>query len=140
MLENMFAFCVERRNANTTADSGSDSQKKRVSDMPRMRKCYGWITISGHDIFGQLPFKWWPPHLVLEKKRRLLTRDGVYTALVYEYVEEGDNSEALIENSPTFFREARFSHTRSSLARNWKQSVLIDISDIVYPGGFGWVY
>ncbi|EGX87922.1 fatty acid desaturase [Cordyceps militaris CM01] len=44
-----------------------------------------------------------------------------YTALVYEYIEEGENDKEVIEKSLGFFRDAGFSHTYISLACNWKR-------------------
>ncbi|KAM3543663.1 hypothetical protein ARSEF1564_003423 [Beauveria bassiana] len=134
--DNMLAFSDEWRRRGLLDDCAS-SPVEIVTSMPRMRKCYGWIKIKGETLY-QLPLLWRPPHLRIERTSRQIQSDMEYTALVYEYVEEGENDEAAIEESLNFFRAAGFSHTRISLARNWKKSVLIDMSDIIYAGGFGW--
>ncbi|KAM3555348.1 hypothetical protein MY1884_005635 [Beauveria asiatica] len=133
---NMLAFSDEWRRRGLLDDCAS-SPKETITSMPRMRKCYGWTKIKGETLY-QLPLLWRPPHLRIERTSRQIQSDMEYTALVYEYVEEGENDEAAIEESLNFFRAAGFSHTRISLARNWKRSVLIDMSDIIYAGGFGW--
>lgn len=140
-LENMLAFSDEARLQEKLAGEPDPIYElSKMTWMPRTRKCYGCVRLSGARIFNELPSKWWPTCHTLEKKRRQLFRDMNYTALVYEYIEEGDNDRDVVAKSLDFFRDAGFSHTPTSLARNWKQSVLIDMSDIIYPGGFGWHY
>ncbi|ATY60519.1 hypothetical protein A9K55_005862 [Cordyceps militaris] len=133
--ENMLAFSDEWRRKGQP-DCAS-TPLITITSMPRIRKCYGWIKITGDTLY-QLPSLWRPPRLKIEKTSRQMERHMEYTALVYEYVEEGENDAAVIEESLNFFRDAGFSHTRISLARNWKKSVLIDMSDIIFSGGFGW--
>lgn len=61
-----------------------------------------------------------------------------YTALVYEYVEEGANDPAVVRGVAGFLWLAGFSFASSPLARNWKSGMLVDLSDIVQPRGYGW--
>ncbi|OAR05855.1 hypothetical protein LLEC1_06539 [Akanthomyces lecanii] len=139
--ENMLAFSNEARlQEKLDEESGVVSPLSKITCMPRTRQCYGWVKIAGARIFDELPFKWWPSARTLEKKRRQIYREIDYTALVYEYIDEGDNDKEVIDKSLEFFRDAGFSHTFISLACNWKQSVLIDMSDIIHPCGFGWKY
>lgn len=55
---------------------------------------------------------------MLEKKRRQIYREIDYTALIYEYIKEGDNDKEVINKSLNFFRDVGFSHTDISLAYN----------------------
>lgn len=139
--ENMLAFSNKARLEEKLDEKrGVASPLSRITWMPRTRQCYGWVKITGARIFDELPPEWWPSCRTLEKKRRQIYREIDYTALVYEYIDEGDNDKEVIDKSLEFFRDAGFSHTHISLACNWKQSVLIDMSDVIYPGGFGWKY
>ncbi|OAQ97245.1 hypothetical protein LLEC1_07061 [Akanthomyces lecanii] len=102
--ENMLAFSDEWRRKGLPAHCNPD-ELVEVTSMPRVRKCYGWIKIKGETLFRLRP-EWWPPRLKIEKRTRQMERDAEYTALVYEYVEEGENEEAAVEESLKFFREA----------------------------------
>ncbi|KAM3427565.1 hypothetical protein MY4824_009355 [Beauveria thailandica] len=132
--ENMLAFSNEARlEEKLDEERGVASPLSRITWMPRIRQCYGWVKITGARIFDELPPNWWPSCRTLEKKRRQIYREIDYTAIVYEYIDEGDNDKEIIDKSLEFFRDAGFSHTHISLACNWKLSVLIDMSDIIYP-------
>ncbi|KAJ4161591.1 uncharacterized protein LMH87_007622 [Akanthomyces muscarius] len=127
--ENMLAFSDEWRRKGSPCSASTPMTE--ITSMPRIRKCYGWIKIAG-DILYQLPPLWQPPHLKIEKIPRQIERNKEYTALVYEYVEEGENNAEVIQESLNFFRDAGFSHTRISLARNWKKRVYLSVNFI--PG------
>lgn len=67
-----------------------------------------------------------------------MSPDKEYMAIVYEYVEEGENDPDTVQQALDFFWLAGFSGTLSQLPQNWKSSVLIDLSDIVPPCTYGW--
>ena len=108
-----------------------------ISSLPRMRQCYGWMAIQGQ-VFRQLPTSQRPPSQVIGKLHRSFPHNRSYTAIVYEYVEEGENIPAAVEAVTDFLWLAGFSYGSSPLAQNWKSGVLVDLSDIVHPLGFGW--
>lgn len=57
---------------------------------------------------------------------------------LYEYIEEGDNTEDIVRQSLEFFWRTGFSFTISPLWRNWKSGILVDLSDVVQIRGYGW--
>lgn len=133
-LDNLSAFAKENIPANP---SGTCPVFTPLTRMPRFRKCFGWVRLSG-DVFSRLhPRLSAPPEKVDKVERRILP-DQEYLALVYEFIDEGPNDKAVVEDTATFLWLTGFSHTLSPLAKNWKSSVLIDMSDIVYAGGYGW--
>jgi hypothetical protein len=119
------------------AGAGAGPALRPVTTMPRMRKCHGWLALKGDTFRG---FPWWlrPPILKVSKLTRLIQHDREYTAIVYEYVEEGENDADAVQKALDFFRLAGFARTMSLLAKNWKSSVLLDLCDIVSPRSYGW--
>ncbi|KAK5989706.1 hypothetical protein PT974_07962 [Cladobotryum mycophilum] len=111
-------------------------ETKELSQVPRMKKCYGWLNVSG-EMLRALPRSLRPPFIRIEKLIRQLSFEQDYVAIVYEYVEEGENDHAVVQKTLEFLWLTGFTFT-SSLERNWKSGVLVDLSDIVYPRGFGW--
>ncbi|KAF5621355.1 uncharacterized protein FTJAE_11326 [Fusarium tjaetaba] len=116
-LANLDGFSNEGRQMNTLA---LGAHVEEIVTIPRIRKCYGWTTFSGH-VLLELPKELRPPVL----------------RVVYEYVEEGENHPDVVEEADKFFWLAGFSHSSSPAARNWKSGVLVDLSDIVHAGGYG---
>ena len=160
-LANQKAFCDEaRRNqmvpppptaqqALGSAAPGSDSPNdtpaapaaaasRPITAVPRMRKCHGWLKIQSEMLNGI--HSWLAPERIDlgMKCSRFMQGRREYTAVVYEYVEEGDNDAAAVQEALDFFWLAGFSTTISPLARNWKSSVLVDLSDVVPPRGYAW--
>lgn len=105
--------------------------------MPRMKRCYGWLTIPGK-VFQKLHWLLRPPQVEVDRIKRYLRPDQEYIAIVYEYVEEGENDPDTVQKAMDFFWLAGFSRTFSPLWGNWKSGVLVDLSDIVPPRGYGW--
>ncbi|ATY62558.1 hypothetical protein CCM_08068 [Cordyceps militaris CM01] len=140
-LNNMLAFSNEHRQRNAqaiAADAAFLDHKRQLTWMPRIRRCYGWTRITGTRLDKELPPEWHPRPVTLNHKLRELQRDLTYTALIYEYIPEAPNDEAALADSLAFFRDAGFAHTLTSLARNWKGNVLIDMSDLVAACGWNW--
>ncbi|KAF4448118.1 hypothetical protein F53441_8434 [Fusarium austroafricanum] len=113
------------------------SESTRILGPRTRRKCFGWLRLSG-DIFRRFPLEMRAPSYKVSKIQRSMSSSRNYIALVYEYVEEGENDEAVVEDVDRFFWLAGFSHTISPSAENWKSGVLVDLADIVYAGGYGW--
>lgn len=107
--------------------------------MPRVRECCGWLTIRSKWLERSARSRrLLPPEITVDKVRRHLVSYPEYVAIVYEYVEEGENDPAAVQESLDFFWLAGFCGTRSQLAVNWMNGVLLDLSDIVSPCGYGW--
>lgn len=132
---NLGAFSTQGRVGCTQATQ--DPTLVPISSLPRMRQCYGWMTVHGQAL-SQLPRSQLVSYQLIGKLERFFTREQTYTAVVYEYVEEDINDPVAVEAVATFLWLAGFSHGNSPLAQNWKSGVLIDLSDIVHPLGFGW--
>ncbi|KAK5661241.1 hypothetical protein OQA88_11134 [Cercophora sp. LCS_1] len=139
-IANLAVFSDEARlEQPSAADRGSEPPPglRKISTMPRMKSCYGWLTIPGK-VFQELRLSLRPPPVQVDRIKRYLAPDQEYIAIVYEYVEEGENHPDTMQKAMDFFWLAGFSRTFSPLSGNWKSGVLVDLSDIVPPYGYGW--
>ncbi|EHK22894.1 uncharacterized protein TRIVIDRAFT_119569, partial [Trichoderma virens Gv29-8] len=134
---NQVAFSQDRRLLQQQRFSKACIETKSISAMPRMRKCYGWLSISSK-VLRTCPRPMRAPPLRIEKLRRQMLSTKDYIAIVYEYVEQGENDHAVVGDVLEFLWLAGFSLTSSPLERNWESGVLLDLCDIVSPRGFGW--
>ncbi|KAK1764382.1 hypothetical protein QBC33DRAFT_547060 [Phialemonium atrogriseum] len=133
-MANLLAFSGESCPVEQVAQGSNLTQ---IQSIPRITKCYGWLRFSGQ-VFLDMPRRTRPPSIVVSKEPRSFSLDKEYLAIVYEYIEDGENDPTVVEQVGDFFYLAGFSFAESPLEKNWKQGVLIDFSDIVHPGGFGW--
>lgn len=133
---NLHAFSNEGRERRPPP-SNEDSKTIEITSMPRMKKCYGWLPFDGK-IFFRMPRELRPPSLKVGKIKRNMSSEKEYIAIVYEYVEEVENSKGVVEKVSEFLWRAGFSHNDSPGKKNWKNSVLVDLSDYVHPRGYGW--
>lgn len=76
--------------------------------------------------------------ITVSKVERRIQNDTRYTAVVYEFIEEGENDRAVVQQVLDFLWRAGFGRVLVMPPCNWKGGVLIDLSDIVYPKGYGW--
>lgn len=133
VLENLRAF----------SDEGREKQQliqgpiRVISSIPRMRRCYGWLNLDGN-VFRRMGRGLRPPVITISKITRSMPPDRKYIAIVYEYVDEGENDRDVVQKALDFFWLAGFGHTLSSAERNWRSGVLIDLADVVYPSAYGW--
>ncbi|KAG7291120.1 hypothetical protein NEMBOFW57_001130 [Staphylotrichum longicolle] len=137
---NLAAFSDEARLAQPArADHASVMPPRfhQVSTIPRMKRCYGWLTIPGH-VLRELDWSLRPPPVQVDMIKRHLAFDREYIAIVYEFVEEGESDPDTVQKALDFFWLAGFSRTFSPLSKNWKSGVLVDLSDIIPPRGYGW--
>ncbi|KAI1819219.1 hypothetical protein F4861DRAFT_158490 [Xylaria intraflava] len=132
---NTLAFSDEGRQSPVSGQSSDEVMS--ISSIPRMRKCYGWSKVHGRTI-NTWPRKMRPGVLRINKTKCYFSESEEYTAIVYEYVPEGDNDGAAVERAADFLWRAGFGYTLCSAARNWKSGVLVDLSDIVHVSGYGW--
>lgn len=136
---NYFAFCDEQREAQKKYPE-KEPFWQEVTAMPRFRQCYGWLTVRGEDLTSRIPRSLLPWHIRIGKTDRILTHDGVYTAIIYEFIEAGDNVAETVQESIDFLEGAGFSRTLSPRSVNWTNSILLDMSDFVHAWGYGWRY
>ncbi|KAK8141881.1 hypothetical protein G3M48_009724 [Beauveria asiatica] len=129
--QNYYAFSDELRDETPDADT---EDTRSISSMPRMVRCYGWMKISGSTVPEGLR----APPLTVGKIQRLMPSDENYIALIYEFVEDGENEPRAVDEVLEFLWHAGFCFTLSPLEKNWKSGVLIDLSDIIHVFGFAW--
>lgn len=133
---NLFAF-VDQARRKVRADSGSD-ELEPPPDMPRMRRCFGWMQFTGAELLQHLPRDLRPSPIQVDDVTRELDADATYTALVYEFVEEGGNDFDVVQRVLDFLWCFGFSWCPLTKAANWESSILLDYSDIVHLNGQGW--
>ncbi|KAK3901738.1 hypothetical protein C8A05DRAFT_34570 [Staphylotrichum tortipilum] len=135
---NMFAFCDETRGRNA-AEPPANDKLVEVTTMPRMRRCFGWMRFRGIELLRRMPADLHPPmSLMVGKVERCIDADLTYMALVYEFVEEGENDPAAMQEVLDFLWRAGFAYAPVTKAENWTSSVLLDHSEIVGCGEHGW--
>ncbi|KAF5019863.1 hypothetical protein F66182_8142 [Fusarium sp. NRRL 66182] len=128
---NLYAFTKE-----SLQSPSQHMQGFNMSCLPRLRKCYGWLKISGRD--SRIPWALWPPTLDVGKIQRRMSGDREHMAIVYEYIQEEANDPKTTDEVVTFLWRAGFSFTNYPEERNWKGGVLLDLSEIVHVEGYGW--
>jgi hypothetical protein len=137
-LDNQAAFSDEARMSQLSAAQQEPGPGcRQITTVPRMKKCHGWLTLNS-SVFSELPWQLRPPATKVGKVERSIQPGKEYTAIVYEYVEEGENDVAAVQESMDFFWLAGFGFTLSPLEKNWKSGMLVDLSDIVPPRSYGW--
>ncbi|KAL8296302.1 hypothetical protein RB597_005648 [Gaeumannomyces tritici] len=142
-VENLYAFSQEaRKKPRIPVDIDITCT---VNSMPRTRKCFGWLKLSGEYFNEAAQRKVKPPILQVGKYRRGPTDAArEYFAIVYEYIEaeQGDDDADFvdlieIQASMEFLWTVGFEFYDTTILDNWKRSVLIDLSDIIFPLGYG---
>ncbi|KLU91024.1 hypothetical protein MAPG_09549 [Magnaporthiopsis poae ATCC 64411] len=142
-IENLYAFSEEGRR-KSRIPAGMDGTTRQ--GVCRTRKCFGWLKLNSNS-FGHWKNK--PRPVQIDKWRRDSPYPGhEYFAIVYEYIEEDELDE---ENSAeqkeanrrrigvameSLWR-AGFEFHDTTILDNWKNGMLIDLCDIVYPYGLG---
>ncbi|KAK3935042.1 hypothetical protein QBC46DRAFT_462308 [Diplogelasinospora grovesii] len=113
------------------------ADRRPILSIPRMKKCYGWLTVHGN-LFHGMSRKLRPQVVTAGKVTRSMSYDQEYLAVVDEFVEEGENDPEVVQEVLDFLRLGGFAHTLSPAARNWKSGVLIDRGNIIHPGDYCW--
>ncbi len=95
------------------------------------------LTISGKTLTS---LKWVlrPPVIEVDRTTHYISNNKEYLKIVYKYVEVGENNPAIVDEVVKFVWLAGFSFTMGLGVRNWKSGVLVDLSDIIPVGSFGW--
>ncbi|KAL8381318.1 hypothetical protein RB595_005537 [Gaeumannomyces hyphopodioides] len=142
-IENLYAFSQEaRQKPRIKADAETTVT---LDAMRRTRKCFGWLKLSGEYFRDPTRHDMAPRGVKVGKWQRGLRPDPAeeYFALVYEYIPEQktDKHELVdrdeIQASMDFLALVGFEFLDSTILDNWKSGVLIDLSDIVFPLGYG---
>lgn len=109
-----------------------------VSSIPRFRKCFGWLKISGRYLKNLDCVALAPPTLTIQEVQRGILPDQEYFAIIYEYIPENGNDLAAVQSQIDFLWRAGFNFAPTPLRDNWKDSVLVDLSEIECPWQLGW--
>ncbi|PHH66733.1 hypothetical protein CDD81_5865 [Ophiocordyceps australis] len=133
---NYYAFCTQAREQQLPGKPSLENLRV-LSAMPRMVRCYGWLQFDGGR-FTSLPLSLRPLSPNIEGLRRQMWSGEEYIALVYEWIEDRENTPAAVEDVARFLWRAGFCLSHSPLARNWKNGMLVDHSDLIHVGGLGW--
>lgn len=109
-----------------------------VTEMPRMRQCYGWMQFTGKELHKRLGRRFCEAYAKVEKIERYLEDEKDYTAIVYEYIEDGPTDPKVAQPVIDFLWLVGFSLDDVNRSQNWESGVLLDQSAIVWPRGYGW--
>ncbi|KAK4241302.1 hypothetical protein C8A03DRAFT_12407 [Achaetomium macrosporum] len=134
-LTNLYCFCDDGRR-NPPVEAGPATLA--VSSVPRFRKCYRWLKISGRDLKELDRGTLAPPILTIAEVQREILPDQEYFAIVYEYIPENGNDLAAVQSQIDFLCRTGFNFAPTPLRDNWKDSVLVDLSEIECPWQLGW--
>ncbi|KAK0640839.1 hypothetical protein B0T16DRAFT_430841 [Cercophora newfieldiana] len=133
---NLLAFSNEGRAQSATLPSTEGFV--RITSVPRMRQCLGWMRFTGEELLARLPTRLHPPPIKVGRVERSISKHATYFAVVYEYVEEGLNDPDVVQEVLDFLWCVGFGHVPVTKVENWESGVLLDHSDIVHCNGAGW--
>lgn len=122
---NLHAFSDEGRSEPLLKDAADCIE---VSEMPRTRKCYGWLKIKSEDAGGM---KLKPGPIRMRNWEREVEPGQTYYAIVYEYIPEAENDLERVAATLDFCWRAGLE--ASSKIDNWSDGVLLDMSDLIPP-------
>lgn len=133
---NLFAFSDEARARNATLESTESLVE--ITQIPRIRQCFGWMRFTGEELLERVPRKLLPPPIEVARVKRFIDKHATYTALVYEFVNTGPNDPDSTQTVLDFLWCVGFAHVPVTKVDNWQSGVLLDHSDIVHCTGQGW--
>ncbi|KAJ9143277.1 Six-bladed beta-propeller, TolB-like protein [Coniochaeta hoffmannii] len=136
-MANVFAFAEENRLNPPGPEARERDRLVPITSIPRMAKCYGWLRFNTDEILPRIPRKLRPRGVVIEKAERYIEPGKEHIAIVYEYIEDGENDPSKVEEFLEFMYLAGFCFA-SSHGRNWKHSILVDHSDFIGIASYGW--
>ncbi|OAA67346.1 hypothetical protein SPI_01922 [Niveomyces insectorum RCEF 264] len=144
-INNVFAFSEECRLKPRTADDEEEDNVEETADrrvpltsIPRATQCYGRLKFDTDTILPTIPRSLRPRVIQIEKTRRFIEPGKEHIAIVYEYVEDGENDPAAVEPFLDFMQLAGFCMTSSPHGRNWKRNMLVDFSEFIGVYSHGW--
>lgn len=137
--ENYFSFCEENAlsKLGVKVDSTVPSGTKLISELPPMVQCYGWVKFPSDTLEG-LPINLQATHDEPHKVRKLVGSHMDCIAIVYEFVEDVKNKIGLVGKVDSFLWFAGFAYANEPEEKSWRNSMLVDYSEIVHMRGYGW--
>ncbi|KAK4207671.1 hypothetical protein QBC37DRAFT_298235 [Rhypophila decipiens] len=101
--------------------------------MPRLRRCYGWTTVSPADIARAIT-RGLPRRLHASDVLRTISPEtGDRNAIVYEYIPHRKSDPVVAQQEIDFLWQAGFQLTFPTRPEDWRDGVLLDLSAIRYP-------
>lgn len=136
-LANVFAFADENRLSPPTPEARELNRLIPITSIPPITKCYGWLRFNTDEILARIPRRLRPRAVTIEKAKRYIEPGKEHIAIVYEYIEDGENDASKVEEFLEFMYQAGLCPA-SSHGRNWKHSMLVDFSDFIGTASYGW--
>ncbi|KAJ9137703.1 Six-bladed beta-propeller, TolB-like protein [Pleurostoma richardsiae] len=136
--DNLFRFAQENRLNPPSPELQELDRLVSLTSIPPITKCYGWLKFNTDKILPRIPPRLRPQPVAVEKVARHIERGKEYIAIVYEYIEDGPNDPAKVEAFLKFMYLAGFCAASSPHGRNWKNSMLVDFSDMIGTASWGW--
>lgn len=136
------------RNLQQFSDEGR--QKGRFRDlpgavqvtaktMPRLRRCYGWTTVSPTDIARAIR-RGLPRFFVASDVPRTISPGTVdRNAIVYEYIPDHKTEELATQDAMDFLWRAGFQLTSPTRLEDWRNGVLLDFAAMRCPWHPGYI-
>ena len=136
-LANVFAFADENRLSPPSPEARERDRLVPITSIPPIAKCYGWLRFNTDEILPRIPRRLRPHGVTIEKTKRCIEPGKEHIAIVYEYIEDGENDPSKVEEFLEFMHLVGFCPA-SSHGRNWKRSMLVDFSDFIGTASYGW--
>ena len=130
-IDNLYSFSEEGRSYQHEQPTTTIP-----SSQPRFRECYGWLTISGRDLYA-LPRRLHPPDAFIDRRKLSLSYEEYY-AILYEYVPDGPIDYGLMQSQLNLLWLAGFCVV-TPYEDNWVGGLLIDLADLFYPWHSNWI-
>ncbi|PNP51954.1 hypothetical protein THARTR1_07163 [Trichoderma harzianum] len=138
--QNYFAFCEENSMSRLGLSANPKDRPagaKLITEMPRLARCYGWVKFPS-DVLEALPFTLRPTHANPQRVTDLVGSHTDCTAIVYEFIEAGRNTMKEVMKIDNFLWYGGFAWAHEPQAKSWRNSVLVDYSEVVHNRGHGW--
>ena len=103
-----------------------------------LRECFGWMKVSGRELY-ELPKELRAPRDRIDGLEREFQPDQEYYALVYHFIPDSKLPHDLniVQRQLDLFWSAGFC-LPSLRPENWKDSLLLDMADLICPWHAGW--
>lgn len=137
--ENYFSFSEENAisKLGVKVDSTLPSGTKLISEMPPMVQCYGWVKFNS-DVLEGLPISLQATHDEAHKVRKLVGSHMDCVAIVYKFIEDVKNRTGPVGKVDSFLWFAGFAFANEPEEKSWRNSMLVDHSEIIHIHGYGW--
>lgn len=137
-LDNLSRFAEENRLNPPAPELQELDRLIPLRSIPPITKCYGWLKFNTDEVLPRIPQRLRPHPVTIENITRHVEKGKEYIAIVYEYIEDGANDPAKVEQFLEFMYLAGFCAASSPHGRNWKSNMLVDFSGIISTASYGW--